>query len=257
MSEPILGILGGLGPMSGIYFCELLTAHTRAERDQDHVHFLLSSRASTPDRTAHILGQNAQSPLPAMAQEAKRLESAGASVLAIPCNTAHYFYDGIAQSVAIPVLNIIEQNAAYCRYLGLTTVGVLATEGTVRSGAYRDALASLGIAYVTCTDEEQALLSDLIYGQIKRGHKPDHALLTRLTESLYNKGCERIILGCTELSLLCRTNTRDARLIDSMEVLAAASLAHCGKDVIDFEPSLIDFAKTQSTKRKESYHAAL
>ena len=257
MNEPILGILGGLGPMSGVYFCELLTAHTKAERDQDHVHFLLSSRASTPDRTAHILDKGAQSPLPVMAQEAQRLERAGASVLAIPCNTAHYFYNGIAQSVAIPVLNIIEQNAAYCRHLGLTKVGVLATEGTVRSGAYRDALASLGIAYVTCTDEEQAALSDLIYGQIKRGRAPHGALLSRLTESLYDKGCQRIILGCTELSLLCRTDTRDTRLIDSMEVLAAISLAHCGKDITDLDPSLIDFAKTQSTKRKESYHAAL
>ena len=243
--------------MSGVYFCELLTAHTRAERDQDHVHFLLSSRASTPDRTAHILDKSAQSPLPAMAQEAQRLERAGASVLAIPCNTAHYFYDGIAQSVAIPVLNIIEQNAAYCRYLGLTKIGVLATEGTVRSGAYRDALEALGISYVTCTDEEQALLSELIYGRIKRGLPLDCSLLSRLTDSLYDKGCERIILGCTELSLLCRTNMRDTRLIDSMEVLAATSLAHCGKDVTGFEPSLIDFAKTQSTQRKESYHAAL
>ena len=191
-----------------------------------------------------------------MAEEAQRLERAGAHLLAIPCNTAHYFYDGIAQSVTIPVLNIIQENAAFCRYLGLSKVGVLATEGTVLSGAYRQALASLGIAYATCSPQEQAVLSDVIYGQIKQGRHKDSAPLLPIIERLYAQGCERIILGCTELSLLFCNGDRDPRLIDSMEVLAAVALTQCGKKVVGLESSLIDFATTQFTKRKESSHAA-
>ena len=146
---PILGILGGLGPMSTVYFYELLTAHTAVARDQEHIDLLISSRATTPDRTAFILGQSEENPLPAMIEEATRLARAGASLLVIPCNTAHFFYEGVQAAVSIPVLNIIRQNAAFCRHLGLSRVGVLATEGTVASGAYRDALASLGIDYLT------------------------------------------------------------------------------------------------------------
>ena len=56
MKSATLGILGGLGPMSGIRFCEMLTEHTRVLCDQEHINFLLSSRADTPDRTAFILG---------------------------------------------------------------------------------------------------------------------------------------------------------------------------------------------------------
>ena len=84
-----LGILGGLGPMSSVYFYELLTAHTRAACDQEHINLLISSRADTPDRTAFILGRSADDPLPAMVEEAARLERAGVDLLAIPCNTAH------------------------------------------------------------------------------------------------------------------------------------------------------------------------
>ena len=51
--QPLLGILGGLGPMSSAYFYELITAHTKASRDQDHIDIILSSNASTPDRTAY------------------------------------------------------------------------------------------------------------------------------------------------------------------------------------------------------------
>lgn len=256
MAEPILGILGGLGPMSGVYFCELLTAHTQARCDQEHLHFLLSSRASIPDRTAYILGRNEESPVPAMTEEALRLERAGASLLAIPCNTAHYFYQSIARSVSIPVLNIIRENVAYCRFLGLSRVGVLATEGTVRSHAYRDALTAVGIEYVTCTEDEQATVSELIYGQIKQGRSPNREAISRIADRMAADGCERIILGCTELSLLCRTPNRDPRWIDSMEVLAAVAIAHTGKTPTGLEAPLTQYAQ-QITVRKEVSHATL
>jgi aspartate racemase len=132
----ILGILGGLGPMASVYFCEMLISHTKAERDADHINFLLSSRASTPDRSSFILGISKDDPTDAMTEEARRLEAAGAHLLAIPCNTAHYFYESICRAVDIPILNIISETAKFCKYLGVSRIGVLATEGTAASGAY-------------------------------------------------------------------------------------------------------------------------
>ena len=78
--QPLLGILGGLGPMSTVYFYELLTAHTKASSDADHIDMLISSRATTPDRTAFILGRSKEDPLPVMIEEALRLERAGADL---------------------------------------------------------------------------------------------------------------------------------------------------------------------------------
>ena len=54
----LLGILGGLGPMASVYFYEMLTEHTKAETDQEHLDIIISSKASTPDRTAYILGKS-------------------------------------------------------------------------------------------------------------------------------------------------------------------------------------------------------
>ncbi|MBQ8331565.1 MAG: aspartate/glutamate racemase family protein, partial [Clostridia bacterium] len=105
-SDTTLGILGGLGPMSGVYFCEMLTRHTRAERDSEHLDFLLSSRASTPDRTDFILGRSDESPVPAMIGEVRKLIGAGADLIAIPCNTAHSFYESIQSASSVPVINI-------------------------------------------------------------------------------------------------------------------------------------------------------
>lgn len=106
----LLGILGGLGPMSTVYFCELLTAHTKALADSDHIDMIVSSRASTPDRTAFILGKSDRDPLPVMIDEADRLVKAGADLIVIPCNTAHYFYNGLQAACKVPILNIIRGN---------------------------------------------------------------------------------------------------------------------------------------------------
>ena len=60
--HPVLGVLGGIGPMSTVYFYEMITAHTKAEKDQDHLDIVISSRATTPDRSAYILGESNDDP---------------------------------------------------------------------------------------------------------------------------------------------------------------------------------------------------
>lgn len=237
-----LGILGGLGPMSSVYFYELLTAHTRATRDQEHLDILLSSRASTPDRTEFILGRSQDNPLPVMIEEATRLARAGADLLVIPCNTAHFFYEGVQAAVSVPVLNIIRENAAFCRFLGLSRVGVLATEGTVSSGAYENALRRLGIDCLTPDASGQAVVSRIIYDQIKRGITPDVDAFSAVADTLFARGCERIILGCTELSLLKKHHLSDDRFIDSMEVLALSAIRACGKEAVGFDQDLLRFS---------------
>ncbi len=231
--------------MSGVYFCEMLIAHTHADCDQQHLNFLLSSRADTPDRTDFILDHSKENPLPVMVREAKRLEACGAELLAIPCNTAHYFYDGICESVTIPVINIIEQTAAFCHSLGMHKVGVLATRGTISSGAYRTALAAENIEYVTCSHEDQQIISDLIYTRIKRGLPPDLNAFSSVCDRLRRSGCERIILGCTELSLLGRLLPDRERYLDSLEVLALSAIRLCGKEAVGFSRELLNFIPTK------------
>lgn len=92
--------------MSSVFFYELLTENTDASCDQEHVDMLLSSRATIPDRTDYILGISDDNPLPSMLEETKRLSDAGCTVIAMTCNTAHYFYEALQASTSVPILNI-------------------------------------------------------------------------------------------------------------------------------------------------------
>src|SRR5699024_6773649 len=131
--HPVLGVLGGIGPMSTAYFSEMITAHTKAEKDQDHLDIVISSRATTPHRSAYILGTSNDDPFSVMERDAEMLVRYGATVLAIPCNTAHYFYDRLQRSLPVPVLNMIQLTVRTAKAGGCQKLGILATSGTVAS----------------------------------------------------------------------------------------------------------------------------
>ncbi len=227
-----LGILGGLGPSSTVYFYELLTSLTMANSDQEHLDIVISSRATTPDRTAYILGKSETNPLDVMVLDAKKLEAFGVDAIAIPCNTAHFFYDAIAESVAVPVLNIISVTLENVKRSGGRTIGLLATEGTAKSQAYHMMAHKMGLECIVPDEDEQKIISSIIYDDIKQGKKADIDKFMSVANSLLERGADRLILGCTELSLLCKENNFDERFVDSLHSLAVHCIEYFGKKVI-------------------------
>ena len=133
----MLGILGGLGPAASCYLYQMLIDHTPASCDQDHIDIVISSRASTPDRTAFIMGKSKDDPFAVMEQDGFSLVHYGATVLAIPCNTAHYFYDRLAEALPVPVLNMPRLTVADAKAAGCTKLGILATDGTLAAETTR------------------------------------------------------------------------------------------------------------------------
>ena len=233
-SPHLLGILGGLGPMASAYFYEMITEHTKAARDQDHIDIILSSRASTPDRTDFILGRKNDSPLPAMIEDAKALEQFGARAIVIPCNTAHYFIDQVRASVSVPVPSIIKETAHFVRRLGKKKAGILATEGTVAAGAYQTALNAEGMDWMLPDTDAQAALMHIIYDYVKKGRRAEPQMLYDAARPLTDRGCDCLILGCTELSVAARECGGDPLFVDSLEVLAHRAITMCGRETTGF-----------------------
>lgn len=230
-----LGILGGLGPMATVYFYDMLVRHTKATCDQDHLDVIISSRASTPDRTSYILGQSTENPFDIMARDAQRLVTFGADVLAIPCNTAHYFYDRLNETISVPILNMVEETVLEAKARGCCRVGILATSGTVQTGTYSRMCERHGLEFVCPDESHQQDLMNVIYGDIKQGKPPDMARFFAVADSLKRQGCTRMILGCTELSIIKKDEQLDAFYIDSMSVLAKNAITTFGRTPIGFE----------------------
>lgn len=232
----LLGIIGGLGPMASVYFYQLITRHTKAARDQEHIDIILSSRASTPDRTDYILGRSDESPLPAMIADAQSLEVYGATAIVIPCNTAHYFLEEVQKSVGVPMPSIITETAAHIKKCGYKRAAILSTEGTILSGLYQRELEKFGLDWMIPDEDGKAKLMDLIYGSVKQGVIPSPEELYKVSDPMFAAGCDCAILGCTELSLLGE-NIRDERFVDSLLTLAASSIKFMGHETMGLPKS--------------------
>ena len=233
--RPVLGILGGLGPAASSYLYQMLIDHTPAVRDQDHIDLVLSSRASTPDRTAFILGESDEDPFTVMEQDGESLVAYGATVLAIPCNTAHYFYDRLAAALPVPVLNMPRLTVAEARAEGCRKLGILATDGTLQAETYQLMCEQAGLPWAVPSPAAQAGVMSVIYDCIKQGHRADMALFHAAADDLKAQGCDRAVLACTELSLVKRDEGLGPFFIDSTEVLCRHALLACGVQPVGFD----------------------
>lgn len=232
--KPLLGILGGVGPLSSAYLYELITSHTPASKDQEHIDLILCSRASTPDRTAFIIGESPEDPSHILVSDAMRLVEFGATYLAIACNTAHYFYDRINEAVNVPVLNIMHEAVEFIFNLGINKIGLLATTGTVHARVYQDMCDKFGIECVYPDNENQSRVMDVIYGSVKSGKPVDLCEFMKAADYLKNKGCQKLILGCTELSIVKKDYRLDSFFVDALEILAYRAIQMGGKTPIGF-----------------------
>lgn len=223
-----LGIIGGLGPMATAYLLQLIIEMTDAKTDQEHLDVIVFDRPSTPDRTAYLLDNSKPSPLPSMQHTAQTLEQLGAGVLCAPCVTSHAFYPQLAGSVSVPFLNMVTETAAELQAIGCKKVGIMATTGTVRTGLFQSALAQVGITPVVPSDPCQQLVMSVIYDDIKAGKPADPEKFRQISAELIAAGCESIILGCTELSLIKKDAGLSTGYLDALEVLAKRSVQACG-----------------------------
>ena len=216
-----VGVIGGMGPQATVDFFQKILDNTKVERDQDHIHVIVDNNPQIPDRTAFLLGKG-ESPLKSLVNSAVKLQLMGADLLAMPCNTAHYFYDEIVKFVDIPFINMIDEVAASIRAknLGVNRVGLLATKGVYSMGIYSRYLQKYGIEAVIPPEDGIETVSKTIYTIKKNLNLVDPAGINEIIENMRKEGIDTIILGCTELPLIVDKYPMGPDYIDSTAVLA-------------------------------------
>lgn len=229
MKKNVVGVIGGLGPLATAHFMELVIEMTEAKRDQENVDMIVYNFPSIPDRTGYILGSNLKSPLPGLRSVGLALAGQKVNCIAIPCVTAHYFHKELQAAIPVPILNGVSETVSLLKNNGIRKVGIMATDGTIRSGLLSRELDNGGIIPVIPSEERQADVMHLIYENVKAGKKPEMDRFYRVRQELMDCGAEVILLGCTELSLIKRDEAIGDGFLDIMEVLAREAVLRSGK----------------------------
>jgi aspartate racemase len=225
----MIGVLGGMGPLATADFFAKVIAATPATRDEDHVPLLIQSDPRVPSRPAAIL-RGGESPLPQLLAGRDRLIAAGATALAMPCNTAHYWYPQLAEGCSVPFISILQAccNEAAARVAPGGQVGIIGTGATLSAGLFSTPLRQRGYVPIVPPDEELQEVVLPAIERVKAGFPAEAgAMLERSVQALIDRGAGAVILACTEtpLALDAVGSPLRANCIDSTAALARACVA--------------------------------
>ena len=226
-----LGILGGMGPLATCDLFKKVVENTVAGCDNEHIHIIIDNNSAIPDRTAAILRGGAD-PLPQMKASLQRLTEAGADVVIMGCNTAHYFYDALGEDCKVERLNMLYETMAELKRMGIKKAGLLASSGTVESGIYEKAAEKYGIELAIPKGEAQEAVMGVIYDGVKAGvYDYNTDAFKKTVSALSEEGAEIMILGCTELPLAMEMYSLDFPAADPTLILARAAIKKCGYEI--------------------------
>ena len=223
----MIGILGGMGPAATVDFLAKLVRLTPAERDQDHLPVVAVADPRVPDRVGPIMTGRGPSPLEALRRGVRTLEQAGATCIAIPCHTAHYWYDDTVETATVPILHIADAVIADLArsHSVVGTIGLLATAATLEAGFYQERLGNAGYAWVEPAPDVMTTSVLPAIALVKRNQAAAAApLLTRAVGHLREAGVDAVLLACTELPIALAAMVDPPACLDATEGLARSCI---------------------------------
>lgn len=215
-------ILGGMGTMATESFVRQLNKRTPTHADQDYLNYILYNHATVPDRTAYILDRTKPNPVPVLQEDIRQQNILQPSFIVLTCNTAHYFFEELQKETKIPLLHMPKEAVKQIKADQVTgKVAFLGTEGSVKAGVYERELINQGIDYLIPDKNLQAKINHLIYHDIKENDYINIDLFFEILADTKSLGCEAVILGCTELSLVAEyiTQEHDYIIYDAQSIL--------------------------------------
>jgi aspartate racemase len=211
-----------MGPLATVDLFEKIVRNPTAAVDQDHPKIIVYNNPQIPSRVDALL-HGGESPRQALVASALLLEKAGADLIVMPCNTAHYWYEDIRRAISVGFIHMIENAADYMAAAAPGEKAMLfATAATVDAGLYQRAFAARDMALAVPGPDEQKLISRAI-DAVKAGKVEDNPCLAAIDGIIadYRKtGINAFVAGCTEIPLLFPLLAGDFRRIDPPLLLA-------------------------------------
>ena len=161
-----------------------------------------------------------------MARSASILVAAGAELIVCPDNTVHRAYDRAAAQVGVPWLHIAEEVAAEATRQGYGRLGILGTRHLMEGPVYSSRLGPHGIGYLVPEPQDRARIDGVIMDELVYGRFTDasRSYFADVIAGLAGKGCDAVVLGCTEIPLLVGPEDSPLPVLDSTRLLARAAL---------------------------------
>ena len=217
-----VGIIGGVGPQSTNYIYKKIIQFSQskygAKNNADYPRLVIES-VPVPDFISNK--NNIEIAKEMLIDATKSLSKSGATRLCIGSNTVHILLETLSKYTKVPFLSMIDLVVKSCVRNKYKKVGIVGTPVLINSGLYAKEFAKSGIETIVPNDEQMKIVEKVIRDVLAGSKNSEHEnSYIKVLDSLLKKGCEVVILGCTELPLVMDYKVFKNKTISSDDILA-------------------------------------
>jgi len=220
-----IGIVAGSAEGAALCYRTICIEAPAIMGEHNHPEITMNSLPMA-EHMPHIRAGDWEAVAELLAASATKVAKAGADFAICPDNTYHQAFEYLLPRSPIPWLHIADAVAEEARRLGYARLGILGTRYLTEGPVYPESLEKLGIEREIPDEADRERINDIIFNELVNGIFPEASrlYLNEVTGKLKARGCDAVVLGCTEIPLIVRPDDCPLPTLDSTRLLARAAL---------------------------------
>ena len=220
-----IGIVAGSAEGAALCYRTICTEAPAFMGEHNHPEVTMNS-LPLAEHMRHIRADNWEALADVLLVSTHKVARVGADFAICPDNTYHQAFKYLLPRSPIPWIHIAAAVAEEARRLGYTRLGVMGTKYLTEGPVYTEALAEVGIEREIPEEADRVRINEIIFKELVNGLFPEASrrYLNEVSEKLKARGCDAVVLGCTELPIIVRPDDTPLPTLDSTRLLARAAL---------------------------------
>ena len=220
-----IGIVAGSAEGAALCYRTICLEAPAIMGEHNHPEITMNSMPMA-EHMRHIRANDWEAVAKALAVSARKVAQAGADFAICPDNTYHQSFKYLIPQSPIPWLHIAGAVAEEANRLGYVRLGILGTKYLMEGTVYPGALEEFRIESKIPDEGDRERINEIIFKELVNGIFPETSRLyfNEVAEKLKARGCDAVVLGCTEIPLIVRPDDTPLPTLDSTRLLARAAL---------------------------------
>ena len=220
-----IGIVAGSAEGAALCYRTICLEAPAVMGEHNHPEITMNS-VPLSEHMRHIRANDWETLAGILAASARKVAQAGADFAICPDNTYHRAFKYVVPQSPIPWLHIAGAVAEEAHRSGYARLGILGTKYLMEGGVYPEALERFGIESEIPDGADREKINEIIFKELVNGVflEPSRLYFNEVAEKLKERGCDAVVLGCTEIPLIVRPDDIPVPTLDSTRLLARAAL---------------------------------
>ena len=220
-----IGIVAGSAEGAALCYRTICLEALAVMGEHNHPEITMNS-VPLAEHMRHIRSNDWEGLAGILAASARKVAQAGADFAICPDNTYHQAFKYLTPQSPIPWIHIAGAVAEEANQFGYRRLGILGTKYLLEGGVYPEALEKYGIESEIPGESDRQRINGIIFNELVNGIFDEQSRLyfNEVSEGLKARGCDAVVLGCTEIPLIVRPDDTPLPTLDSTRLLARAAL---------------------------------